>query len=172
MLASFTLADRLALVTGSSRGLGHAIARGLAAAGTRVILHGRDPERLAAAAEHCPNPAGTLAFVVVDTAATKTAFQAIAARHGRLDILVSSAGVIPRRLLLETADEDWSAVIESNLSAAFRLSRKAARLMLPARSGRIILVSSIMDFVGRPTIPGYITAKAELHGLVRALSAE
>jgi gluconate 5-dehydrogenase len=137
-----------------------------------VILHGRDVERLAAAAEQFPGCAGTLAFDVADTAATKAAFQSIAAEHGRLDILVSNAGVIPRKPLLETADEDWAAVIDSNLSAAFRLSREAARLMLPACSGRIILVSSIMGLVGRPTIPGTITAKAGLHGLVRALSAE
>ena len=172
MHANFSLTNRIALVTGSSRGLGRAIAQGLAEAGARVILHGRDPARLAATAANLKNVAGTLAFDVSDTAATKTAFETIKAEHGRLDILVNNAGVIPRKPLLETTDEDWAEIIDSNLSAYFRLSREAARLMVPAKSGRIIMISSIMGLVGRPTIPGYVTAKAGLHGMVRALSAE
>ena len=113
-----------------------------------------------------------MAFDVSNTEATKTAFETIAREHGRLDILVNNAGIIPRKPLLETTDEDWASVIDSNLSAYFRLSREAARLMVPAKSGRIIMISSIMGLVGRPTIPGYITAKAGLHGMVRGLSAE
>jgi gluconate 5-dehydrogenase len=172
MQPDFTLTNRVALVTGSSRGLGRAIAGGLAGAGALVILHGRDADRLRKAAAEFPDVAGTVAFDVSDTAATKAAFEAIARDHGRLDILVNNAGVIPRKPLLETTDEDWASVIDSNLSAYFRLSREAARLMVPAKSGRIIMVSSIMGLVGRPTIPGYVTAKAGLHGMVRALSAE
>lgn len=172
MQPDFSLANRIALVTGSSRGLGLAIAQGLAAAGARVILHGKDPDRLAATAATFPNLAGTLAFDVSDTAATKAAFATIARDHGRLDILVNNAGAIPRKPLLETTDEEWASVIDSNLSACFRMSREAARLMVPAKSGRIIMVSSIMGIVGRPTIPGYVTAKAGLHGMVRGLSAE
>jgi len=172
MHSTFSLADRVAFVTGSSRGLGLAIAQGLAAAGARVILHGRDPERLAATAAGFANLAGSLAFDVSDRAATQAAFETIKADHGRLDILVNNAGIIPRKPLLETTDDDWASVIDSNLSAYFRLSREAARLMVPARSGRIIMISSIMGLVGRPTIPGYITAKAGLHGMVRGLSAE
>jgi gluconate 5-dehydrogenase len=172
MLSDFALDGRVALVSGSSRGIGYAIARGLAAAGARVLLHGRDPDRLQAAAAEFPNLAGTLAFDVADAAATKAAFQTIAEQHCRLDILVNNAGVIPRKPLLETTDEDWAAVIDANLSACFRLSREAARLMVAAKSGRIIMISSIMGLVGRPTIPGYITAKAGLHGMVRALAVE
>jgi gluconate 5-dehydrogenase len=172
MPANFSLTNRIALVTGSSRGLGRAIAEGLATAGASLILHGRDPARLAEAATQLPNVIGTLAFDVSDTQATAAAFARITRDHGRLDILVNNAGVIPRKPLLETTDADWASVIDSNLSAAFRLSREAARLMVPARSGRIIMVSSIMGLVGRPTIPGYITAKAGLHGMVRALAVE
>src|SRR3984957_19587257 len=172
MTANFDLTDRLALVSGSSRGLGLAMAQGLAGAGARVLLHGRDVERLRACARDLPNTAGFLAFDVSDTKATQDAFARIKTEHGRLDILVNNAGIIPRKPLLETTDEDWASVIDSNLSAYFRLSREAARLMVPVKSGRIIMVSSIMGLVGRPTIPGYITAKAGLHGMVRALSAE
>jgi len=170
--ANFDLSGRLALVTGSSRGLGWAIARGLASAGAQVILHGRDIPRLEACASDLPNAAGFLAFDVSDTDATRAAFARIAAEHGRLDILVNNAGVIPRKPLLETTDDEWASVIDSNLSAYFRMGREAARLMVPAKRGRIINVSSIMGFVGRPTIPGYITAKAGLHGMTRALAVE
>jgi len=172
MAANFDLSGRVALVTGSSRGLGFAIARGLAAAGARVLLHGRDVARLNERAREIPNPAGILAFDVSDTEAMRDAFARIKAEHGRLDIMVNNAGVIPRKPLLDTTDEDWAAVIDSNLSAYFRLSREAARLMVPARRGRIIMVSSIMGFVARPTIPGYVTVKAGLHGMTRALAVE
>ena len=172
VVANFDLSGRLALVTGSSRGLGLAIARGLALAGASVLLHGRDVARLKECAESLPNTAGFLAFDVSDTEATHDAFARIKAEHGRLDILVNNAGVIPRKPLLDTTDADWAAVIDSNLSAYFRMAREAARLMVPAKRGRIIMVSSIMGFVSRPTIPGYITAKSGLHGMTRALAVE
>jgi gluconate 5-dehydrogenase len=172
MAANFDLSGRIAFVTGSSRGLGLAIARGLSLAGARVILHGRDTARLSEQTRQLPNTAGFLAFDVSDPDATRRAFASIKTEHGRLDILVNSAGVIPRKPLLDTTDEEWDAVIDSNLSAYFRMSREAARLMVPAKRGRIIMVSSIMGFVGRPTIPGYVTAKAGLHGMTRALAVE
>jgi gluconate 5-dehydrogenase len=172
MTANFDLSGRLAFVTGSSRGLGLAIARGLAGAGAQVILHGRDVAHLQTTVRDLPNAAGYLAFDVSDTKATTAAFARIKAEHGRLDILVNNAGVIPRKPLLETTDEDWASVIDSNLSAYFRLSREAARLMVPAKRGRIIMVSSILGFLGRPTVPGYVTAKAGLHGMTRALAVE
>lgn len=172
MTANFDLTGRLALVTGSSRGLGWAIAQGLAGAGANVILHGRDTALLAQRAAELPGAAGVLAFDVTDPAATKDAFARIAAEHGRLDILVNNAGVIPRGPLLDTTDEAWSSVIDSNLSAYFRMSREAARIMVPAKRGRIIQVSSILGFIARPGVPGYVTAKAGLHGLTRALAVE
>ncbi len=169
---NFDLSDRLALVTGSSRGIGWAIAQGLAAAGARVLLHGRDQAALQTRAAELGNAAGTLAFDVTDAAAVSTTFARIADEHGRLDILVNNAGVIPRKPVLETTDAEWQAVIDSNLTAYFRLAREAARLMVPAQRGRIIMVSSIMGLLARPTIPGYVTAKSGLHGLTRALAVE
>ena len=172
MHSNFDLSGRLALVTGSSRGIGWAIAQGLAAAGARVLLHGRDAETLKARATELGSSAGTLAFDVTDAAAVRVAFERINAEHGRLDILVNNAGVIPRKPLLETSDEDWQAVIDANLTSYFRLAREAARLMVPRKQGRIIMVSSIMGLLARPTIPGYVTAKAGLHGMTRALAVE
>jgi gluconate 5-dehydrogenase len=170
--ATFDLTNRLALVTGSSRGIGWAIAQGLAAAGARVLLHGRNPAALRSRAAELGRNTGALAFDVTDAAAVLGAFRRIHAEHGRLDILVNNAGIIPRKAVLETTDEDWQAVIDSNLTAYFRLSREAARLMVPAKSGRIIMVSSIMGLLARPTIPGYVTTKSALHGLTRALAVE
>ena len=172
MTASFDLSGRVALVTGSSRGLGLAIARGLASAGASVLLHGRDLGRLNDGLRTIPNAAGVLAFDVSDTEATRAAFARIGSEHGRLDILVNNAGVIPRKPLLDTTDVDWAAVIDSNLSAYFRMAREAARLMVPAGRGRIIMVTSVMGLVARPTIPGYVTAKSGLHGMTRALAVE
>lgn len=105
---------------------------------------------------------------MTDPAAIRAGFARIAAEHGRLDILVNNAGVIPRGPLLEPTDAAWSSVMESNLSAYFRMAREAARIMVPAKRGRIINVSSILGFIARPGVPGYVTAKAGLHGLTRA----
>ena len=172
MPANFDLSNRLALVTGSSRGIGWAIAQGMAAAGARVLLHGRNADALQSRAAELGHDAGTLAFDVTDAAAVRAAFGLIEVEHGRLDILVSNAGIIPRKPLLETTDEDWQSVIDANLTAYFSISREAARLMVPRKSGRIIMVSSIMGLLARPTIPGYVTAKAGLHGMVRAMAVE
>jgi gluconate 5-dehydrogenase len=170
--SNFDLTGRLALVTGSSRGIGWAIAQGLAAAGAQVLLHGRNADALTARAAELAGTAGTLAFDVTDGAAARAAFGRIEAEHGRLDILVNNAGIIPRKPVLETTDEDWQTVIDSNLTAYFRLSREAARLMVPRGYGRIIMVSSIMGLLARPTISGYVTAKSGLHGMTRAIAVE
>lgn len=171
----FDLTGRVALVTGSSRGLGWAIARALAAAGAQVVLNGRDAAAVAAcesalrgwglAAEAAP-------FDVTDAEAATEAVRAIAARHGRLDILVSNAGGGVRKPVLDQTDADFRAVVESHLAAGFRLAREAARVMVPAGYGRILFISSINAFIARPTMPGYAAAKAGMNGLVRALAVE
>lgn len=176
MLPSLNLQGRLALVTGSSRGLGWAMAQGLAAAGAAVVLHGRDRDALAHRAAELASRgtpgAGTTAFDVTDGPATVAALEQIAREHGPLGILVNNAGVIVRRPVTETTDEDWNRVIDADLSSCFRLSREAIRQMQPAGWGRIIMTSSIMGRVARPTVPGYVTAKHALIGLVRALAVE
>ena len=107
-----------------------------------------------------------------DRTATRDAFARIKADYGDLDILVNNAGAIPRKPLLETTDEEWDSIIDSNLSACFRLSREAARAMVPLGRGRIIMISSILGILGRATLNGYVTAKAGLHGMVRSLAVE
>ena len=170
------LDGRLALVTGSSRGLGASFAAGLAANGARVILHGRDQAALAAqreafAARNTP-AAGSVSFDVTDGDAMAAALAAIAAEHGPLGILVNNAGIILRKPVLETSDAEWDHVIAADLTACFRLSREAIRQMAPVGWGRVIMVSSVMGRVARPTIASYVTAKHALVGLVRALAVE
>ena len=167
----FSLAGKIALVTGASRGLGWAMVQALAGAGAELVLNGRDPATLETRADEL-RAAGTacriLPFDVADGAAV---IRAVASLE-RLDILVSNAGIIARKKLLETSDAEWQSVIDTDLTAGFRLAREAARLMVPRRTGRIIIVSSIMGLIARPTIASYVTSKSGLHGLVRALAVE
>jgi gluconate 5-dehydrogenase len=171
----FSLAGRVALVTGASRGIGWAIAQALAASGAHVVLNGRDPATLApglAALAATGATAEAAPFDVTDAAQATEAVAAIGRSHGRLDILVNNAGGTARKPLEEHADADWEAVIAADLTAPFRLSREAARLMVPRRWGRILMISSINGAVARPTIPGYVAAKSGLNGLTRALAVE
>lgn len=166
----FRLDGRVALVTGASRGLGFAMAEAMAAHGAHVIVNARDPAAVAEAAGRIGGEA--MPFDVSDGPATLAAMKEIEARHGRLDILVNNAGVQHRVPITEWTDEDFERVLAINLTACFRLAREAARLMLPRRSGRIISTGSVGALLGRPTIHGYIAAKAGLHGITRSLAAE
>lgn len=170
MAISFSLQQRVALVTGASRGLGFAMAEALVNQGATVVINARDAKALDAAAAKIG--AEAMAFDVTDGKASRAALEAIAAKHGRLDILVNNAGVQHRRPLTEWEDDDFERVIATNLTACFRLARDAARLMLPNKFGRIINVGSIAAILGRPTIHGYIASKAGLHGLTRSMAAE
>ncbi|MEZ5670726.1 MAG: SDR family oxidoreductase [Alphaproteobacteria bacterium] len=171
----FSLAGRVALVTGASRGLGFAMAEALARHGATVALNSRSADDVAAAAARLTDQglaAEPLAFDVTDTAAARTAIDGLAARHGRFDILVNNAGIQHRRPLTEWEDADFARVVQTNLVSCFQLAREAARVMLPRRFGRIISTGSVAAILGRPTIHGYVAAKAGLHGLTRSLAAE
>ncbi len=175
MTAMFSLAGRIALVTGASRGIGFAIAEALAECGAHVLLNGRDAATLQEKtgllrakgwqAEPCP-------FDVTDAAATVAAVADAAKRHGRLDILVNNAGIQHRVPLGEWTDADWERVVAANLTACFRLAREAAKVMLAQGSGRIINTGSVSAILARPTVHAYIAAKGGLHALTRSLAAE
>jgi gluconate 5-dehydrogenase len=171
----FSLAGQVALLTGSSRGLGFAMAEALAAHGALVVLNGRDPatlEERAAALRERGQRAEVASFDVTDGAAAAAAIGDIRGRHGRLDILVSNAGIQHRVPVTEWRDEDWDRVVAANLSACFKLAREAARVMLEQGSGRIINTGSVVAILARPTVHAYVAAKAGLHGLTRSLAAE
>jgi len=171
----FSLDGQVALVTGSSRGLGFAMAAALAAHGALVVLNGRDAATLGPRAKALRDQgyqAEAAPFDVTDNAAATNGVRAVAERHGRLDILVNNAGIQHRVPLVEWADADWERVLGANLSACFRLAREAARVMLAQGHGRIINTGSVVAILARPTVHAYVAAKAGLHGLTRSMAAE
>ena len=171
----FSLAGQVALVTGSSRGLGFAMAEALAAHGALVVLNGRERASLEERADMLRQRgqrAEVAAFDVTDSATAAAALADIKQRHGRLDVLVNNAGIEYRAPVTEWQDEDWDRVVAANLSACFKLAREAARLMLEEGRGRIINTGSIVAILARPTVHAYVAAKAGLHGLTRSLAAE
>lgn len=171
----FSLKGRVALVTGASRGLGFAMAEALAGAGAEVVLNARDEVALETAAARLHEQglkAHTMAFDVTDAPAVVDGVASVARRYGRFDILVNNAGIQHRVPVTEWTDIDFERVLAVNLTGCFRLAREAVRHMLPQRWGRIISVGSVAAILGRPTIHGYVAAKAGLHGLTRSLAAE
>ena len=171
----FSLAGRLALVTGAGRGLGFAMAASLAQAGAQVLLNGRDAARLSgpvASLRAQGFAAAPLVFDVADEAATARAFAAIAAEHGRLDVLVSNVGLRNRRTIDQLSLADMREMLEVNLAAPFVLAKAAAALMLPQGRGRLIMVTSVAGPLSRAGDAAYTAAKGGLAALTRSLAAE
>lgn len=171
----FDLNDKSALVTGASGGIGTAIARALYEAGAAVTLSGTRTERLDALAEELGPRAHVEAADLSDLTAGG-AVDGLADRAkqamGGLDILVNNAGVTADNLAMRMKDEEWSKVMDVNLSAAFRLSRAVLRGMLKQRGGRIINITSIVGVTGNPGQVNYAAAKAGLIGMSKALAQE
>ncbi|HEX2525187.1 MAG TPA: glucose 1-dehydrogenase [Geminicoccus sp.] len=171
----FDLTGKVALVTGASRGLGYAMAEGLAEHGALVVLNARDTDSLKAKADLLTGrglKAEIAPFDVSDGDAVKAAIAGIVERHGHLDVLVNNAGIQHRKPVIEWTDEEFDRVLATNLTACFRLAREAAKAMLERGGGSIISTGSVVSILGRPTIHGYVAAKAGLHGLTRSLAAE
>jgi gluconate 5-dehydrogenase len=174
-LTRFSLAGKVALVTGAGRGLGLEIAKALAGSGAAVVVNGRDPARLDAAVREIAAAGGTAsaaAFDVTDFAAVARAVAAIGARHGRLDILVHNASLRNRKPLQDFSDRDISALLEVDLASGYVLAREAAKVMLPRQSGRLLWLTSIAGQVARANDSVYAGAKAGLTGMMRALANE
>lgn len=171
----FDLTGRSALVTGSSRGLGHAMAAGLARAGASVTLNGRDPATLKKVCERLAAEGLTVAFEAFDSqdpVAAKRGVDAAAARWGGLDILVGNAGINIRTAIEATTPADWDAVQGANLRGCFFLTQAALPWLKASKAGRILFTSSITGIMGRATIHAYASSKAGLAGLARSLAAE
>jgi gluconate 5-dehydrogenase len=171
----FDMRGKVALVTGSSRGLGRAIAEALGRAGAKVHLNGRDRAQLdetraALAAEGIDCAA--VPFDVADTSAAAASVERIAAAEGRFDVLVANAGLVNRAPLGEWSEAPWDEVMNTNLRSALFLAQAASASMKRQRSGRIILTTSITGILGRGTIHAYVASKAGLAGLTRSLAAE
>jgi 3-oxoacyl-[acyl-carrier protein] reductase len=168
------LSDRIALVTGASRGIGRAIATRLAAQGATVIAAAR--ERNAEATVNGIAAAGgkaEVASVDVSDAAAITALVAGALqRHGRIDILVNNAGIAKDQLMLRMKREDWDAVIATNLTAAFALTQAVLKPMIRQKSGRIICIGSVVGQSGNAGQANYAASKAGLVGFAKAVAQE
>ena len=171
----FSLSGKIALVTGAYRGLGYAIARGLAQAGATVVLNGRKPEALAAAAKALTDmglSASPSIFDVTDSAAIRAAVAAIEAEHGRVDILVNNAGIQRRHPLVEFPENEWNEIIATNLTAPFLVSQAVLPGMIARRSGKIIQIASLMSELARPTVVPYTAAKGGVRMLTRGMAVE
>lgn len=171
----FDLTGRIALVTGSSRGLGLVLAHGLGEAGATVVLNGRDEVKLAkavAAVEADGVAVSGCAFDVTDAASADRGIGEIEDGIGPIDILVNNAG-IQRRGPLESLDEAaWREVLETNLTGPFLVSRRVARGMIERGRGKIINICSLMSEIGRETTGNYAASKGGLKMLTRAMAVE
>ncbi len=168
----FDLSGKSALVTGASGGLGGAIARALHGQGAAVALSGTRRDALDALAGELGDRAHVLPCDLSDAEAVAALVGQAADAMGALDILVNNAGLTRDGLALRMKDDDWAAVIEVNLSAAFRLSRAALRGMMKRRWGRIVNVSSVVGVTGNPGQANYAASKAGLIGMTKAIAAE
>jgi 3-oxoacyl-[acyl-carrier protein] reductase len=170
----FDLNGKVALVTGASRGIGRAIATRLAEQGAVVVAaaRGTNADACVGALTARGLKADAIALDVTDSAALENVPADIVARHGRLDIVVSNAGITRDQLLMRMKREDWDAVIATNLTAAFVLAQAAVRPMIRQRSGRIVAISSVVGQVGNAGQANYAASKAGLIGFVKALARE
>jgi len=171
----FRLDGGCALVTGSSRGLGAAIARGLARAGAHVIVHGTDAQRAEAAAQTLREEglsAGAAGFDVADAAAVRHGIADLRARGEVPTIIVNNAGINLRHPLAEFPDEAWRKVMAIHIDGAYHVVKAAVGPMLEAGRGKIINVCSLTSEVARPNISAYATAKGGLLMMTRAMATE
>lgn len=165
------LTGRVALVTGSTRGIGRAIAGALAAAGARVAIVGRDQGRADAVAAELPEAKG-FACDVSDPAAVAGLVGAVEEAFGSCDILVNNAGITKDNLMLRMKDEDWDAVVDTNLKSAFIAIRAVQRGMMKRRWGRIINIASVVGLMGNKGQANYAASKAGLIGLSKSVAKE
>ncbi len=170
------LTGRVALVTGSTRGIGRAIAVTLAHAGARVAVAGRDAEKAAAVAAELQAAAGVevrgYAADIADTAQAAALVDAVEKDFGHLDILVNNAGLTRDNLMMRIKDDDWDAVIDANLRGAFATCRAATRGMMKRRWGRIINLASVVGMTGNKGQVNYAASKAGLIGMTKSIAKE
>lgn len=168
---------RKALVTGASRGIGRAIALRLAREGYALVIHyGQNREKALEVAEEARRLGsplvGVLGANLLEAEAAAGLIHGAAEILGGLDTLVNNAGITRDTLLIRMRDEDWEAVLEANLSAAFRTTREAIKLMMKARFGRIVNITSVVGILGNPGQANYVASKAGLIGFTRAVAKE
>ena len=164
--------DRLALVTGGTRGIGRACVERLAREGARVVLCGRDADTAARIANEIGRGVEGAGCDVSDPHAVGDMVAALEAKHGAIDILVNNAGIAREGLLVRMKDADWKNVMETNVTGVFHLCRAAARGMLRKRHGRIVNVSSVLGLHGQGGQTNYCASKAAIIGFSKACAKE
>ena len=175
ILEQFKLSDRVALVTGASTGLGAAIAIALAEAGAQVACHGntQSPQATCDRIASAGGVAHALSGDLSDSLTPKRLIGQTLERFGRIDILINNAGTIRRAPAVDYSDDDWSKVIEVNLTSVFRLSQLAGRQMIETgRGGKIVNIASLLSFQGGITVPAYAASKGGVAQLTKALANE
>ena len=165
--------DRVTLVTGATRGIGAAIALGLAQAGARVVGTATSQAGADRITEALTPFAGRgVVLNVTDAAAIDVALKDIEAKEGAVAILINNAGITRDTLLMRMKDDDWDAVMDTNLKSVFRLTRAVSRPMMKARFGRVVNIGSVVGSMGNAGQVNYAAAKAGLIGLTKSLAAE
>ncbi len=171
----FSLKDKVALVTGASQGIGRDTALALAEAGAKVAVAARSEEKLAALAKDIVASGGEALVVKMDVADAeqiKAGFKQVVEKFGRLDILVNNAAITRDGLVLRMKQDDWEAVIRTNLTGAHLCIQQALGTMMRARAGRIINIASVVAQMGNAGQANYVAAKAGLIGLTKATAIE
>jgi gluconate 5-dehydrogenase len=174
-LQRFSLAGRRALITGSTQGIGLALARGLAEAGAAVILNGRDETKLTAAVEGLRRRGHSVEAAAFDVTQEKSIESAIARLQSQerpIDILINNAGIGRRSPLLQMSLENWQKVIDTNLTGAFLVARAVAPGMIARKTGKIVNICSLVSELARPTIANNASAKGGLRMLTQVMCAE
>jgi len=171
-LSKIDLSGKVAVVTGSTRGIGRAIATSLAGAGARVAVVGRSPETAQSAAAEIGNGAQGFAADIADPTAAAGMITAVESAFGSVDILVNNAGITRDNIMPRLKDSDWDEVIDANLRGAFVTTRAAVRGMMKRRWGRVINISSVVGLVGNKGQSNYAASKAGLIGLTKSVAKE
>ncbi len=172
MSMTIDLTGKVAFITGSTRGIGLAIARAYHGAGAKVAIVGRDPERARAVAAEFGERTTGVGCDVARAEQVEAALTAVEAALGPLDILVNNAGLTRDNILLRLTEADWDAVLDANLKGAFHTTRAAVKGMMKRRSGRIINVTSIVGLVGNKGQANYAASKAGLIGFTKSVAKE
>jgi 3-oxoacyl-[acyl-carrier protein] reductase len=171
-MVSIDLSGKTAFVTGSTRGIGHAIATALHQAGARVAIVGRDPARAAqVAAAMGPGTAG-VGCDVLDGAQVERALGEAEKALGPIDILVNNAGMAKDNILIRLTEQDWDTVLDANLKAAFHTTRLCVKGMMKRRAGRIINITSVVGLTGNKGQSNYAASKAGLIGFTKSVAKE
>ena len=175
IIEKFRLDDRVAFVTGSSSGIGKAIAIAMAEAGAKVICHSSKKggaSETVAAIEKLGTRSVEIAGDMADKEVPKKMVDQVIGSFGRIDILVNNAGTIRRAPAVDFSEEDWQAVIDVNLTSVFRLSQIAGRSMIENGGGKIVNIASLLSFQGGINVPAYTASKSGVAGLTKALANE